>query len=79
LGLTFSNLISLSMEPLGQIAGVAAGIINSISWLMGALFGMAIGQCFNGSLLPVTVGFTIVCALALVVLYVFPVYSESSD
>lgn len=79
LGLTFSNLISLAMEPLGQIAGVAAGVISSISWLSGALLGMIIGQCFDGSLVPVTLGLTIVCALTLVVFRFIPAYAESSD
>jgi DHA1 family bicyclomycin/chloramphenicol resistance-like MFS transporter len=79
LGLTISNLVSLSMEPLGQIAGIASGIISSISWLMGAFLGMIIGQHFNGSLLPVTLGFTLVCALTLIVLHLFPARAAASD
>jgi DHA1 family bicyclomycin/chloramphenicol resistance-like MFS transporter len=79
LGLTFSNLISLAMEPLGQIAGVASGVISSISWLSGALLGMIIGQYFDGSLVPVTLGLTIVCALTLAVLRVVPAYSAPLD
>ena len=77
-GLAVSNLLALSMEPLGQIAGVAAGVINSLSWLSGAVFGMIIGQLFNGSTLPVTVGFAVVCAAALLVLRVIPASSESA-
>jgi len=67
------------MEPLGQIAGVASGVISSISWLSGALLGMIIGQYFDGSLVPVTLGLTIVCALTLAVLRVVPAYSAPLD
>jgi DHA1 family bicyclomycin/chloramphenicol resistance-like MFS transporter len=69
LGLTISNLTALTMEPLGQFVGIAAGIISSISWLLGAILGTMVGLCFDGTLLPLLLGVAGLSALTLVVLH----------
>lgn len=62
-GLIGSNFSAMSMEPVGHIAGTAASIQGFISNVGGALVGVVIGQAFNGTTLPVALGF-VVCGLA---------------
>ncbi len=62
-GLMMGNFGAMSMEPLGHIAGSAASIQGFISTVMAALIGFAVGQSFDGSTVPLTIGFTI-CGVA---------------
>ena len=62
-GLLIGNFGALSMEPLGQIAGSAAAIQGFISTVGAALIGLFIGQCFNGTAVPLTLGYA-GCSLA---------------
>lgn len=68
-GWTSSNMNSLSMEPLGAVAGTAAATFAFIQTVGGALMGMVIGQMFNGTALNVAAGyftmglFALVCVL----------------
>jgi MFS transporter, DHA1 family, multidrug resistance protein len=57
-GLTMSNFGALAMEPLGHLAGTAASVQGFITTIGGALFGFWIGQMFNGTVVPLTLGFT---------------------
>jgi DHA1 family bicyclomycin/chloramphenicol resistance-like MFS transporter len=57
LGLLFGNLNALAMEPMGHIAGVASALIGSISSGISVLIGTAIGQSYNGTLMPIIIGF----------------------
>lgn len=54
-----SNANSLSMEPLGAVAGTASGVFGSIQTVGGALLGLMIAQAFDGTLLPVAGGFAL--------------------
>jgi DHA1 family bicyclomycin/chloramphenicol resistance-like MFS transporter len=62
-GLMMANFTALAMEPHGQIAGTASSLYGSITTLVGIGIGMAIGQSYDGTLLPFSVGF-FVCALS---------------
>lgn len=64
-GLTFGNLNALAMEPMGHIAGMASAMIGAISTMFGVLIAIPIGLAFDGSILPLLVGFTICSALSL--------------
>lgn len=64
-GLTMGNFGAMSMAPLGHIAGSAASIQGFISTLAAALIGMAIGQFFNGTVVPLTLGFAACGGIAL--------------
>ncbi|WP_419321520.1 multidrug effflux MFS transporter [Caulobacter sp. ErkDOM-E] len=57
-GLTMSNFGALAMEPLGHLAGTAASVQGFITTIGGALFGFWIGQLFDGTVAPLTLGFT---------------------
>jgi DHA1 family bicyclomycin/chloramphenicol resistance-like MFS transporter len=62
-GLMMANFTALAMEPHGQIAGTASSLYGSITTLVGIGIGMAIGQSYDGTLLPFSIGF-FVCALS---------------
>jgi len=65
-----ANFNSLAMEPLGDYAGTASSVFGFMQTLVGALLGLIIGQCFNGTTAPIAAGFVLLglAALALVLL-----------
>jgi DHA1 family bicyclomycin/chloramphenicol resistance-like MFS transporter len=65
-GLLAGNCGAISMEPLGHIAGTAASVQGFINMLGAAVIGIYIGQNFNGTLIPLTLGFFICGVLAMV-------------
>ncbi len=64
-GLVAGNFGALSMESMGHIAGTAASAQGFVSTTFGALAGFAIGQMFNGTVLPFTLGITLMGLLSL--------------
>jgi DHA1 family bicyclomycin/chloramphenicol resistance-like MFS transporter len=67
-GLIAGNFGAMAMETMGHIAGTAASIQGFISTIAGSLLGFAVGQQFNGTTVPMSLGFTVfgLTALALV-------------
>lgn len=57
-GLLAGNFGAMAMEPMGHIAGTASSAQGFISTIVGSLIGFAIGQAFNGTVVPMTVGIT---------------------
>lgn len=64
-GLLAGNFGSMAMEPMGHIAGTASSAQGFLSTVIGSLIGFMIGQQFNGSVVPMTLGFTVCGILAL--------------
>ena len=64
-GFIAGNFGSMAMEPMGHIAGTAASAQGFISTIGGALLGFWIGQHFDGTTVPMTVGFAALGVLAL--------------
>lgn len=64
-GWSASNMNSLSMEPLGAVAGTAASVFGFIQTVGGALIGSYIGQQFNGTTVPVAIGYLAMGVLTL--------------
>jgi DHA1 family bicyclomycin/chloramphenicol resistance-like MFS transporter len=60
-----SNMNSLSMEPLGAVAGTAASVFGFCQTVGGATLGTFIGQQFNGTLTPNTTGYVVMGCLVL--------------
>ena len=56
-GLVVSNFGALAMGPLGHVAGIGSSVQGFVTTLGGALLGFYVGQSFNGTLVPMTVGF----------------------
>jgi DHA1 family bicyclomycin/chloramphenicol resistance-like MFS transporter len=62
-GLMMANFTALAMEPQGHIAGTASSLYGTITTLLGIGIGTAIGQSYDGTLLPFSTGF-LLCSLA---------------
>lgn len=65
-GWAASNMNSLSMEPLGNVAGTAASVFGFIQTVGGALLGTYIGQHFDGTLVPNATGYVVMGVLVLI-------------
>jgi len=61
-GLTFGNLNALAMEPMGHIAGMASAVMGAVSTALGVLIAVPIGQAYDGTPMPLLIGFSL-CAL----------------
>ena len=64
-GILFGNLNALAMETLGSMAGIGAGIVGSLSTFISLVVGTAIGQSYNGTVLPLTAGFFLLSVASL--------------
>lgn len=62
-GLTGANFSSIAMQPFGKIAGVASSFQNFSRTALSASIGAAIGLQFDGTVLPIAIGF-LVCGIA---------------
>lgn len=67
-GWAASNMNSLSMEPLGAVAGTASSVFGFIQTVGGVVIGGLIGQRFDGTIVPVSAGYFVMglCSLACV-------------
>jgi DHA1 family bicyclomycin/chloramphenicol resistance-like MFS transporter len=54
------------MEPLGRVAGTGAAIIGFVTTSGGALLGFLVSSQFDGTVLPLTIGFSLFSIGALV-------------
>ncbi|MEA1832389.1 multidrug effflux MFS transporter [Methylobacterium durans] len=61
------NFNAMALQPLGAIAGTASSMLGFYTTILGAFCGFLIGQSFDGTTLPVGVGYAGLGALALVV------------
>jgi DHA1 family bicyclomycin/chloramphenicol resistance-like MFS transporter len=66
-GLVGSNFNAMAMEPLGHIAGTASSVQGFVTTIGAALIGAFIGQQFDGTVIPLTLGFAGCGALALLI------------
>ena len=69
-GLMFSNFSALAMEPQGHIAGTASSLFGSVTTLIGIAVGTAIGQYYDGTLIPLATGALLSSVVALAVVFV---------
>ncbi len=69
-GVTMPNLNAIALQPMGQVAGLASSLIGAATTTIGVLFGSLIGRAFDGTPLPLAVGFAVlgICAFLLVLL-----------
>ena len=66
-GLVAPNFNALAMEPQGDNAGMASSVVGFASTAAGALAGGIIGHLFNGTVLPLALGFLALSLLAFAV------------
>ncbi|MDF1748347.1 MAG: multidrug effflux MFS transporter [Alphaproteobacteria bacterium] len=57
IGLLFGNLNALAMEPLGHIAGTGSAVVGALTTLISLVFGIVVGQAFDGTVMPLVIGF----------------------
>ncbi|MDG5488350.1 multidrug effflux MFS transporter [Sphingomonas sp. BGYR3] len=58
-GLANTNFSAMAMDRMGQVAGVASSMQGFVSSLGGAVLGAVIGQSFDGTTVPLTLGFVL--------------------
>ncbi|MGO4436185.1 multidrug effflux MFS transporter [Rhizobium sp. RAF56] len=61
-----TNFTAICLEPMGHLAGTATAITGFVSTTGGALAGGALGQMFDGTVLPLFGGFAVFGALTIV-------------
>jgi MFS transporter, DHA1 family, multidrug resistance protein len=61
-----SNMNSLSLEPLGNLAGTASSVFGFLQTAGGAVIGGLIGHTFQGDVLPIAAGFFFLGLICLV-------------
>lgn len=66
-GLIGSNFNALAMEPLGRIAGTASAAYGFATTTVSSAIGYAIGTQYNGSSVPLVLGFAILGSVSLVI------------
>jgi DHA1 family bicyclomycin/chloramphenicol resistance-like MFS transporter len=64
-GVLFGNVVSMAMEPLGHVAGVGAAVVGSLSTFISVPFGVLVGHSYNGSVMPLVLGFAGCCLVSL--------------
>jgi DHA1 family bicyclomycin/chloramphenicol resistance-like MFS transporter len=64
-----SNFNSIAMQPMGHVAGMASSLLGAFVTGAGAVLGTIIGQSFDGTPLPLAVGFALlgICAFLVVI------------
>ncbi|WP_421787723.1 multidrug effflux MFS transporter [Hyphobacterium sp.] len=70
MGLIAANFNALAMEPVGHIAGTASAAYGFGTGVIGAVIGMALGQLYNDTALPLIAGQTVTGLAAFVTVYV---------
>ena len=61
-----SNFNALAMEPLGHVAGTASSVQGFLQTVGGGVIGAAIGQGFDGTVVPLAGGYFFASLVALV-------------
>ncbi len=64
---TMPNFQALAMVPVGAVAGTASSFLGFYTTLLGAFCGAVIGQAFDGTTLPVSIGYVVLSGLSLLV------------
>ncbi len=68
-GILFGNQNSLAMEPLGNLAGIGAAVVGSLSTFISTPLGAIIGQQYNGTVLPLIIGLGVMSLLSILVIW----------
>jgi MFS transporter, DHA1 family, multidrug resistance protein len=65
LGILFGSFNALAVQPLGHIAGVATSTIAFMQTLLSVGIGVTVGQLYNGTVLPLVLGYLICSTISL--------------
>jgi DHA1 family bicyclomycin/chloramphenicol resistance-like MFS transporter len=70
IGLCGANFGAMAMEPVGHVAGTASSVQGFVTGMGAVAVGSAIGQAYDGTTLPLAVGYLLIGLGALVVVLV---------
>jgi MFS transporter, DHA1 family, multidrug resistance protein len=65
-GMLFGNYNAMAMEPMGHIAGMASAVTAALSTLTAVTIGGVAGRYYDGTMLPLAIGFFVCGIVALV-------------
>jgi DHA1 family bicyclomycin/chloramphenicol resistance-like MFS transporter len=68
-GIMFGNLNALAMEPLGRIAGLGSAVVGSVSTLMSVMLGVIVANAYDGTILPLVAGFSVLSVCGLIAMF----------
>lgn len=68
-GFTMPNFNAMAMEPQGHVAGTASSVIGAFTTALAAFLGWSIGQAFDGTVFPLALGYLVLSAAALGVVF----------
>jgi MFS transporter, DHA1 family, multidrug resistance protein len=68
-GFIGANFGSIAMEPFGAMAGAASSFQMAFRTVLGTAIGALVGQAFDGSTLPMAIGFLSCGLLSLAVIF----------
>jgi MFS transporter, DHA1 family, multidrug resistance protein len=60
------NLNTLAMDPMAAIAGTASSVLGAAQLTLGAVLGGVLDRFFDGTILPLAVGFVLAAAATVV-------------
>jgi DHA1 family bicyclomycin/chloramphenicol resistance-like MFS transporter len=65
IGILFGNINAMAMQPLGDMAGIGAAIIGSLSSMISVPSAVFIGSFIEHTLTPIALGFMLFGAISL--------------
>ncbi|MBX3563139.1 MAG: multidrug effflux MFS transporter [Sphingomonas sp.] len=68
MGLANANFSAMAMERMGEIAGTASSLQGFVATMGSALLGAAIGQAFDGTTVPLYIGFVTMGVLSFAII-----------
>lgn len=68
-GMLFGNLYAAAMEPLGHVAGIGSSVVGSLATLISLPLATLVGQSYDGSVLPLVLGFAILGSCAALAIF----------
>ncbi|AKK20537.1 multidrug effflux MFS transporter [Candidatus Liberibacter africanus] len=69
-GLINCNFSSISMGPFSHLAGTASSVFGFTNTLISTIVGIIIGQSFNGTTYPITIGFFLIAILCFICIFI---------
>jgi DHA1 family bicyclomycin/chloramphenicol resistance-like MFS transporter len=65
-GILLGNLNAMAMDVLGRVAGLGTSIVASVSTMTAVVFAVSAGRFYDGTAVPMGVGFILASIVALV-------------
>jgi DHA1 family bicyclomycin/chloramphenicol resistance-like MFS transporter len=68
-GFIGTNFNALAMDPLGHVAGTASSVLGFLQTFVGGVLGAGIGLAYDGTVLPLSLGFLILSLLSFATIF----------